>query len=269
MKRVYRFVLIFLAALLGLVLFLVLQGDREDIQIMAVIPAEGEQSGIYGPIGIRFSKPMDQTSVESHFSLSPAVTGHFEWDENTLWFLPDTLLDPDQDYRLSLSAGAKSVHGQTLLDSQQWTISIRTPDVLYLVLGDHGGDLWIWDTVHQTSQSLTDTSGLLIDYAPDKTGERIVYAVENKEGGSDLRLVNRDGTEHALLFSCGPDYCSQSDWSPDGKWIAYSRQILDADQGLLQASRVWTLNVATKETTPLYKNESVLGQMPSFSPDGQ
>lgn len=78
MKRIYRFVLIFLVALLGLILLLVLQGDRRDVQVTAVIPAGSEQPGIYGPIGIRFSQPMDEASVESHFSLSPAVTGHFE-----------------------------------------------------------------------------------------------------------------------------------------------------------------------------------------------
>jgi Tol biopolymer transport system component len=269
MKRIYRVVLISLTALLGLILFLVLQGDRVGVQVTAVIPAEGEQAGIYGPIGIQFSQPMDQALAESHFSLSPTVSGHFKWEENILWFLPDSMLDPDQAYQLLLSAGVKSANGRALLESQQWTVSIRKLDILYLVPGDHGGDLWRWDMTHQISQALTDTGGLLIDYAPSQTGEWIVYSFENEEGGTDLRLVNRDGTENKLLFSCGSDYCSQPDWSPDGKWIAYTRQIWDADSGSLQASRVWTVNVETTDTTPLYENDDALGQMPSFSPDGQ
>jgi Tol biopolymer transport system component len=269
MKHFDRFVLIFLAVLLGLILLLALQGDRVGVQVTAVKPAEGEQAGIYGPIEIQFSQPMDQASTESHFSLSPALSGYFEWEEDTLRFFPDTALDPDQEYQLSLSSGARSANDRELLEALQWTLSIRSPDILYLVLGDHGGDLFLWDTTHQTTQALTDTGGLLIDYAPTKTGEQIVYTVENEEGGSDFWVVNRKGTEHNLLLSCGSDYCSQPDWSPDGKWIAYSRQILDENKGVLQVSRVWTLNIVTKETTPFYENESVLGQMPSFSPDGR
>ncbi len=269
MKRFDRFVLIFLAVLLSLILVLALQGDRVGVQVTAVIPAEGEQAGIYGPIGIQFSQPMDQASAESHVSLSPTVSGHFKWEEDILWFFPDSMLDPEQAYQLLLSVGAKSANGRALLESQQWTVSIRKPDILYLVPGDHGGDLWRCDATHQTSQALTDTGGLLIDYAPSHTGEWIAYSIENEEGGSDLRLVNRNGTAHALLLSCGPDYCSQPDWSPDGKWIAYSRKTYDSDNGLLQASQVWTVNVETTETTPLYENDDALGQMPSFSPDGQ
>ena len=268
MKRFDRFVLLFLIVVLGLILLLVLQGDRIGVQVTAVIPAEDAQAGIYGPIGIQFSQPMDQTSVEAHFSLSPTVSGHFDWEEDTLWFFPDTMLDPDQEYQLSLSAGAKSANNRTLLESQQWTLSIRSPDILYLVPGDHGGELWLWDTTLQTTQPLTNTGSRIIDYSPNHTGEWIAYSVENEEGGSDLWLVNRKGTEHKLLLSCRPDYCSQPDWSPDGKWIAYTRQAYDPDKGLLQASRVWTVNVDSSETTPLYENEDSLGQMPSFSPDG-
>jgi Tol biopolymer transport system component len=270
MKRAYRYLLILLAALLGLTLFLVLKGNMNNGQITVVAPvAEGEQAGIYGPITVQFSQSMDRASVETHLSLSPTVAGRIEWEDNTLLFFPETMLNPEQEYKLTLSAGAKSANGQALTDTHRWTISIRTPDILYLVLSDGGGDLWLWDTTQQTAQALTETGGLLIDYAPDPTGERIAYTAANGEGGSDLRLVSRDGQEDSLLAACGNDYCSQPDWSPDGNWIAYSRQKFDPGKGVLRASRVWTLNVATKETTPLYENENVPGQMASFSPDGR
>jgi Tol biopolymer transport system component len=269
MKRFDRFVIIFLAVLLGLVLLLVLQGDRVGVQVSAVVPAEGEKAGIYGPIGITFAQSMDQASVESHFSLSPEVPGQFEWKEDTLRFFPDSPLDPDQNYQLSLSAGAKSANGRDLLESLTWSLAIRSPDILYLVPGNHGGELWRWDTSRETKQVLTDTGSLIIDYATGHTGEWIACAAENEDGGSDLWRVNRNGTETVLILACGMDYCSQPDWSMDGDWIAYTRQAYNIETGQRQASRVWTVNVESKETTPLYQNEDALGQLPSFSPDGQ
>jgi Tol biopolymer transport system component len=268
MKNFDRFVLLFLVVLLGLILLLVLQGDRIGVQVTAVIPANGERVGIFGPIGIQFSQQMDQTSVEAHFSLSPMVTGRFEWEENILWFFPETTFDPDQVYQLSLSAGAQSANGRTLLKTQHWTLSISSQDILYLILVGNGGELWLWDSTNNTTRSLTNTGNLIIDYSPSKTGEWIAYSVENGENGSDLWLVNYNGTEHFLLLSCGSDFCSQPDWSPDGKWIAYARQTYDPEKGQIQPSRIWTVNIASSETTPLYKNEETLGQMPSFSPDG-
>jgi len=269
MKRSDRFILIVLAVLLGLILILLIQGDRAGVKVTAVIPAEGEQVGVYGPIGIQFSNPVDKASAESHFSTTPSVAGSFEWEEDILWFFPDTALDPDQEFLLSLSAGMKSADGRELVESQQWSVSIRSPDILYLVLGEHGGDLWRWDTIRQMAHELTDTGGLVIDFSPSQSGEWIVYAAENGEGGSDLWVVDRNGNENTLLLSCGLDYCSQPDWSPDGAWIAYVRQFYNPDTQHLQAVRVWTVNVETKDTAPLYQDDEAYGQMPSFSPDGQ
>lgn len=269
MKRFDRFILLFLAILLGLILILALQGDQVGVQVSAVIPAEGDQVGVYGPVGIEFAQPMDPTSAESHFSLTPAVSGRFEWEANTLWFFPDTLLDPEQTYQLTLTAGAQSANERELLETLAWTVTIRPPDILYLVLSQNGGDLWRWDMTAQISHALTETNGAVIDFDPDRTGEKIVYAVVNADGGSDLWRVDRDGMDNTLLLSCGLDYCSQPVWSPDGIWIAYARQMYNSDTGALQASQIWTVNTESKDTTALYQSEDAYGHTPSFSPDGQ
>jgi Tol biopolymer transport system component len=212
---------------------------------------------------------MDQASVESHFSLTPAVPGRFEWEGETLWFFPETPLDPEQIYTLTVTEGAEASTGRELIETLRWTIAVRPPDILYLNLDVSGGDLWLWDVAGQTATALTETNGAVIDFDPSRTGEKIVYAAVNAEGGSDLWVMDRDGEAEALLLSCGLDYCSQPVWSPDGVWIAYARQDYDDDTGALRASRIWTVNVETKETNALYQSEDAYGHSPSFSPDGQ
>ncbi len=269
MKRFDRRVLLFLLILLELILLLVLQGDQVGVQADLLSPTEGGDAGIYGPLGIRFDQPMNRASAESHFSLAPSLPGRFEWDEDALWFFPETPLDPALSYTLTLSKGAESSSGRELMETARWTITVRSPDVLYLALGESGGDLWRWDTGRQSSIALTETNGTVIDFDPSRTGERIVYAAVNADGGSDLWMVDRDGETETLLLSCGLDYCSQPVWSPDGIWIAYARQAWDNDSGTRQASRIWTANSETGETRPLYQSEDAYGHSPAFSPDGR
>jgi Tol biopolymer transport system component len=268
MKRFDRRVILFLVILLELILLLVLQGDQVGVRADLLTPAEGEDVGIYGPLRLQFSQPMDQASVESHFSLNPAVPGRFEWEAETLRFFPETALNPERTYTLTLSEGAQSASGRELIQSLNWTITVRSPDVLYLSLAEGGGDLWRWDAAEEATKQLTETDGAVIDFDPSRTGEEIVFAALNKDGGSDLWIVDRDGESETLLLSCGPDYCSQPTWSPDGVWVAYARQAYDDASGSRQAPRIWTLNVATQDTNPLYQSDDAYGHSPSFSPDG-
>ena len=205
MKKLDRIVLIVLALVLGLILLIVTLGDRVGVQVSAVIPAEGESVGIYGPLGLQFDQPMDHASVEDHFSINPSISGKFTWVGDTLWFYPETPLDPTQDVTITLASGAESTQGRQLIDPWQSTFTVRSPDILYLVLAEKGGDLWRWDFSTQAAIPLTDTGGAVIDFAPNRTGEAIVYAAENAKGGSDLWVTDRDGTQSSLVVDCGSE----------------------------------------------------------------
>jgi len=59
---------------------------------------------------------MDPVSVESSFSLSPSLPGHFEWlnENRTLNFIPATSLDISSSYSGRLLGTAKDADGRLL-----------------------------------------------------------------------------------------------------------------------------------------------------------
>jgi Tol biopolymer transport system component len=268
MKKFDRIVLIVLAILLALILIVLEWGDRTGVQVTLVMPREGNAAGIYGPIGLQFDQPMDQASAEAHFTLSPEMPGYFKWDGDILWFTPDTPFDPKLDYQVSLGAGALATSGRELQTEQSWTPNIQPPDILYLVLAGRGGDLWRWDSATEAGTALTNTGGAVIDFAPNRTGERIITAVQNEAGGSDLWVMPREGAAPTLLLDCGSDFCDEPAWSHDDAWVLYSRQVRNPNTQQLQNYQVWSLNMLTHETAPFLESGDIYGHSPSFSPDG-
>lgn len=269
MKKFDRRVILFLIIVLLLALILILQGDRVGVQINAVIPAEGERVGAYGPIGIRFNEEMDQDSVESHFSITPAIKGTFSWEGDTLWFFPRLPFVQSQTYQVTLDSGSKSVENRELLKSMVWTVEVRSPDIVYLVLDDTGGDLWRYDLQSETTHELTKTEGKVIDFSPSLSGNLIAYAANNTLGGSDLWVIDRGGSSASKLLTCDEDRCSQPVWRNNEQIIAYSREPYNSDSNQYLPSRIWTVNTKTSATNSLYQQETAYGDTPSFSPDGK
>lgn len=271
MKPTLRILLIILAVLLaGALIYLQVTNQRPKItDVEAVTLAGNRQIGVYGPVGLQFGQPMDQTSVEDHISFTPKTAGRFEWVENTVWFYPDSPIDPAQKFTLSLRSGAKTADSGKLNLQMDWTLSIRSADILYLVIDQTGGDLWRWNFTDQASLPVTDSGGTIIDFAPNRTGEAIVYAAENLEGGSDLWITDREGQSHNLIVNCSSDYCSQPTWSTDSTLIAYARQDRNGATGLLQSPQIWIYEVESQASAPLYPNADISGELPSFSPDGE
>jgi Tol biopolymer transport system component len=270
MKPTLRTILIIIAVLLAAILvYFQVTDQRPKLTDVDIITLGGDgQIGVYGPIGLQFGQAMDRASVEDHISFTPKTAGHFEWAENIVWFYPDGPIDRSQSFTLSIRSGAKTADGGILNVKLDWTLSIRSIDILYLVLDQTGGDLWRWDFSDQASLPLTDSGGAIIDFAPNRTGEAIVYAAVNDEGGSDLWVTDREGQTHTLIVECGSAYCSQPAWSAYGARIAYARQDRNETTGLLQSPQIWIHEVETQASAPLYPEADISGELPSFSPDG-
>ncbi len=268
MKSFDRLVIIILLLVAGLIAFLVLQGDRVGVQINAFYPQPGEQLSAFSQIGIAFNQEMVKTSVEERLTIEPVMPGDFLWENDTLWFRPATTWQPDQVYSFTLQTGAESQDGRLLLEEQSWQAAVRQPGIIYLVLDEHGGDLWRLDFETRTAWQLTQTEGSIIDYAVHPSGETIAFSQTNQNGGIDLSIIDRDGNEFTTLILCEHDLCSQPAWSPDGIYLAYVRETFSLVQNRLESPQVWTLHIPTGETTPLYPQAETFGHSPSFSPDG-
>jgi Tol biopolymer transport system component len=257
------FALITLAAVF---IFLRLQNR---VQPVSLWPAEDERISMFGKIGVTFNQPMNASSVEERFTIKPAITGQFQWEGNTFWFLPDQALDPTQAYQATIAPGAEAENGRKLRTALTWKVNVRIPSLVYLVLDTSGGDLWRYEFPSATRFPLTTTNNAIIDFSPSPTGNLIAYAQTNPAGGSDLWLIDRHGNDPEMLLDCREDQCTWPAWSADSEWIAYERASFNEGEGRYSPTRVWTVNRHTGETTPLYRQESAYGHSPSFSPDGQ
>ena len=109
-----------------------------DVRVINVNPSDGwEGIGINSPIKITFDQEVDRPSVEQRFSLSPSVSGHFSWENNTLIFTPAQKLDFSTKYTVKLVSGIKSIHGlasksdfSSIFTTQDNTVKLAVPAFL-------------------------------------------------------------------------------------------------------------------------------------------
>ncbi len=265
-----RFVLVVLGGLLAAILLVVALGDRVGAQVVRVTPADGQTLGAVGRIEIEFSEAMDAATVEPALTVSPATEGDFVWTGNTVRFVPARPFAPGETVEITLASGARSRNGRSVLSSQTWTYTVRQPLIVYLSAGlETPHELWRIDPTTLERLQLTHSDGRIFDFAAAPDGENLVFSVVNDEAGTDLWIVDRDGTQARILLNCGPDLCSGSAWSPDGQRIAFSREPAGLAPGSPKGPpRVWTLSVADGQTAPVYQDTQILGYSPAWSADG-
>jgi len=63
------------------------------------------------PMKVTFDQPVDQSSAQGKFSVSPALNGSFAWEGNILVFRPSAL-SLLTTYRIGVAAGVKSIGGE-------------------------------------------------------------------------------------------------------------------------------------------------------------
>ena len=93
--------------------------------IIEVSPQSGaDEEALDSEIRVTFNQPMDVESTQSALavqSIAPGggvVSGQFEWDENTLIFRPNSLLELATDYVIRVEGSALSASRQTGLGQQ-------------------------------------------------------------------------------------------------------------------------------------------------------
>ncbi|UCE38149.1 MAG: Ig-like domain-containing protein [Thermoplasmata archaeon] len=87
----------------------------------------GSDVSIAEIITIRFSKTMDETATENAFSISPQVSGKFEWEGNTLKFIPDDLLVRGRVYTVTMDSSAKDLDGNNVL-GYSWQFTTKSSE---------------------------------------------------------------------------------------------------------------------------------------------
>jgi Tol biopolymer transport system component len=124
--------------------------------------------------------------------------------------------------------------------------------VAYTVQKDNAFEVWTANA--DGSNAAFRTAGTQPRFSPN--GFEVVYTHTDVEGHIDLRKVDiRDGSSETITDAGEIDF--QSDWSRDGRTIAFS-------SGKSGSMALWSIALAGKRTR---LNDS--GYFPRFSPDGQ
>jgi hypothetical protein len=78
---------------------------------------------LVGPISVTFDQNMARTSVQSNFTVSPAVDGSFSWSGQEVTFTPSALLTAG-DYTVTVGSAAKAFTGAKLGWPFTWRFTV-------------------------------------------------------------------------------------------------------------------------------------------------
>jgi len=140
---------------------------------------------------------------------------------------------------------------------------------VYLVVNQQKSRLWTVEQDTGKLNPLTDEILKIYDFDASHNGEFVIFSAFNKQQGLDLWRVDRDGVNVIQVLSCGRDRCSNPVISPDSRRIAYIREAVGPTPDISYgAPRIYVLDLATKQHSPLYEDQQIIGINPSLSPDG-
>ena len=233
-------------------------------------PAGEGLVGGRGPLIFDFGSAMDHASVEGAISFDPAWPGKWAWrNDQEAWYSPSQALAPGTPVRVSLQAGMKGQNGLAVKNAETQDFKVRELGVFYLSNPTYGGDLWRSGPDGSNPQRLTNTNEGVYDYSVAPDGEKIIYAQINALGGTDLVVINRDGSDARVLLSCGEKTCMDLAWAPDNTSVAYSQYSggVNSDLGLANA-QIYVVDTSSGNNNQLFLNQGVYGFQPLFSPDG-
>ncbi len=92
--------------------------------ILSVFPPNGSTNvPLQASIGATFSMPMNQTSVNNAFSISPSIPGVFSWTGNTFAFTPSVPLAANTTYTVTIANTATGTNGLPLLNTYTWSFT--------------------------------------------------------------------------------------------------------------------------------------------------
>lgn len=81
-------------------------------------------------IKITFSELMDTSSVENALSITPSIAGTNSWSSTTLTFTPNSNLNYNTQYKVTISTSAKDLENEFLTSEFSWqftTVATETP----------------------------------------------------------------------------------------------------------------------------------------------
>ena len=268
-KSFDRYMLGVLGALLLVLGFIILMGDRIGARVTDFSPTDGGFAAPGAEIRITFNQGMERESIEDNLSITPETTGTIRWRTNTMIFVPDLPLIAGQTYTIELGDDARSLTGRKLNEHLRWTFTTQASQVFYLApANDVQRSLWSVNSDGTDRREVFAPEYGVFQFASSADGSQIAVTVFNEgRQTADIWLISPDGTRTEQLTDCNPGICGQPAWAPNGDYLAYARQA-QTDVGGMAPARVWLWDLSTNETYEVFQDSQVLGFDPIWSPDG-
>lgn len=180
-------------------------------------------------IHLTFSQPMNPESVAGALAIDPETAGAWQWDPSgkIATFVGEQPWPEHITVTVSLSGG-QAANGLPLFERRTWSFGVGGERVLFLygldtVIASVEADSRLpLDKVEPDILAREPNGILEFDVSP--AGGTIVYSAPRDDGGSDLKLINVDGSDSRVLLACPGESCRRPTFSPDGARIAFERQ---------------------------------------------
>ncbi len=208
--------------------------------------------------------------IEDSFHIKPEILGTWTWLEDDL-----VVWQPDQP----LPIGQAVQFGFEQTDSQQpklksvnWDANVRSPEIVFLQAVESGKEIFSLSLAEPESvKQLSNTQGLVIDFAVSPNGEQIIFSQTNSQLGADLWLMDRDGKASNMVLDCGVDQCSNLDWHPIRDEILFTieKNIATNSQSSWDFPSPQILNLVDGSTQPVLKDPLSYAYDPVWSSNGQ
>lgn len=223
-----------------------------------------------GPLILEFSYPINGSSLSENLSLEPqGILAVEVISPRRVSIIPERVIRPEETATLRLSPGLFGTNGEALRSEQSWKITIRTPRIIFKGSKPNPQEIFSVALDGSPPEQLTKSGERIYDFDAAPNGEQIVYSLVNDQGGIDLWLMGRNGQDAHRLLNCGGDRCTTPAFSPDGKRLAYTREIAPMPPDIPQgAPRPWVLDLVGDQNAPVYADPQLIGYGPSWAPAG-
>lgn len=273
--QVVGLLIILILGLIGLVIW---RGDQRQLQVVAFTPgADATGVSTRTHFQIRFDQPI-ALPVDNPLTFTPPLTGSLQVEEQTLTFVPTTLLQPDTEYSVTLNSGVLGRQGSRLSTPTHWRFRTGGTQVVYSAIDTNGKEqlflaaarLDAPEAEAMPPSQLTDLNTSLWDFSVAPDSSRIVFSALKEDGTSDLWSISPGEQEPTLLIGCPNAVCSSVAWSADGRLLAFSRRNATAfSTPVLSPPRLWIFDVVSGDSAPAFADDQKLAFEPRWSTDGQ